>query len=116
MVLRDGWYRLQMREEYRSEDAVDGLDVSLLQDHLLAPVLGIKNPKTDTRIDFVGGTRGLSELERRVSSDCEAAFAMYPTSIDELFAVADEHRLMPPKSTWFVPKLRSGLFIHKLSE
>ena len=116
MVLRDGWYRLQIREEYRSEDAVDGLDVSLLQDHLLAPVLGIKNPKTDTRIDFVGGIRGLSELERRVSSDCEAAFAMYPTSIDELFAVADEHRLMPPKSTWFEPKLRSGLFIHKLSE
>lgn len=116
MFLRDGWYRLQIRETYRSDDAVDGLDVSLLQNHLLAPVLGIGNPKTDARIDFVGGIRGLSELERRVNSDCEVAFAMYPTSIDELFAVADEHRLMPPKSTWFEPKLRSGLFIHKLSE
>ncbi|MGI6011727.1 MAG: DUF1015 domain-containing protein [Ruminococcus sp.] len=110
------WYRLRIKEEYLSEDAVDGLDVSLLQNHLLAPILGIENPKTDSRIDFVGGIRGLSELERRVNSDCKAAFSMYPTSIGELFAVADEHRLMPPKSTWFEPKLRSGLFIHKLSE
>ncbi|MGI6006335.1 MAG: DUF1015 domain-containing protein [Ruminococcus sp.] len=116
MYMGGSWYRLRIKEEYLSEDVVDGLDVSLLQNHLLAPVLGIENPKTDARIDFVGGIRGLDELERRVNSDCKAAFSMYPTSIAELFAVADEHRLMPPKSTWFEPKLRSGLFIHKLSD
>ena len=75
---------------------------------------GIKNPKTDNRIDFVGGIRGLGELERRNKVDCSAAFSMYPTSIGELFAVADEGKLMPPKSTWFEPKLRSGLFIHRI--
>ncbi len=116
MYLDGSWYRLRIKDEYLCDDAVEGLDVSLLQNHLLAPVLGIENPKTDSRIDFVGGIRGLSELERRVKSDCRAAFSMYPTSIAELFAVADEHRLMPPKSTWFEPKLRSGLFIHKLSD
>mgnify|MGYP000805890356 CR=1 FL=1 len=91
-----------------------GLDVSLLQDLLLDPVLGIKDPKTDDRIDFIGGIRGLKELERRVHTDCAVAFAMYPTSIGELFAVADAGLLMPPKSTWFEPKLRSGLFIHEI--
>ena len=95
---------------------MEGLDVSLLQNLVLGPVLGIQDPKTDKRIDFVGGIRGLSELERRVHTDMKAAFAMYPTSIGELFAVADEGRLMPPKSTWFEPKLRSGLFIHALRE
>ena len=95
-------------------DPVDSLDVSLLQNLLLEPVLGIQDPKTDKRIDFVGGIRGLDELERRVSQDCEVAFAMYPTDIAELFAVADAGLLMPPKSTWFEPKLRSGLFIHEL--
>ena len=93
---------------------MEGLDVSILQNKLLAPVLGIQDPKTDSRIDFVGGIRGLKELERRCSLDCAAAFAMFPTSIQELFAVADAGRLMPPKSTWFEPKLRSGLFIHEL--
>jgi uncharacterized protein (DUF1015 family) len=88
--------------------------VSILQDNILGPVLGINDPKTDKRIDFVGGIRGLKELERRVHSDCKVAFAMYPTSIDELFHVADAKLLMPPKSTWFEPKLRSGLFIHKI--
>ena len=88
--------------------------MSVLQDHLLNPVLGITDPKTDKRIDFVGGIRGLKELERRVALDMKVAFAMYPTSIEELFAVADDHRLMPPKSTWFEPKLRSGLFLHGL--
>ena len=88
--------------------------MSVLQDYLLEPVLGIKDPKTDKRIDFVGGIRGMKELERRVSEDCRIAFAMYPTSIGELFAVADAGLLMPPKSTWFEPKLRSGLFIHSL--
>lgn len=93
---------------------MDGLDVSILQDHLLAPILGIENPRTDKRIDFIGGIRGLAELERRANSDMKLAFSMYPTSIEELFAVADAKRLMPPKSTWFEPKLRSGIFIHKL--
>lgn len=114
MILDDKWYKLTIKEEYTSEDAVEGLDVSLLQDYVLDPIFGIKNPKTDNRIDFVGGIRGLGELERRNKVDCSAAFSMYPTSIQELFAVADEGKLMPPKSTWFEPKLRSGLFIHKI--
>lgn len=112
MYLAGRWYRLTVREEYRSKDPVQGLDVSVLQNELLAPVLGIGDPKEDPRIDFVGGIRGLSELERRVHTDCAVAFAMYPTSVAELFAVADAGLLMPPKSTWFEPKLRSGLFIH----
>lgn len=113
MYLGNRWYVLSAREHILSEDAVDGLDVSLLQNHLLGPVLGIDNPKTDKRIDFVGGIRGLKELERRVDAGMAVAFSMYPTSIGELFAVADAGRLMPPKSTWFEPKLRSGLFIHR---
>lgn len=114
MYLEDQWYCLTARENIFSEDAVEGLDVSLLQNHLLGPVLGIQDPKTDKRIDFVGGIRGLEELERRVHADMKIAFSMYPTSIGELFAVADAGRLMPPKSTWFEPKLRSGLFLHAL--
>ena len=90
------------------------MDVSILQNKLLTPVLGIGDPKTDKRIDFVGGIRGLEELERRCNLDCKVAFAMYPTSIQELFDVADAGKLMPPKSTWFEPKLRSGLFIHEI--
>lgn len=115
LYLKDGWYRLQIRPEFTSEDPVEGLDVSLLQNHLLAPILGILDPKTDGRIDFVGGIRGMEELERRVANDCVAAFSLYPTSIQELFAVADAGRLMPPKSTWFEPKLLSGIFIHSLA-
>lgn len=108
------WYSLKFKKELLSDDAVDGLDVCILQKNVLEPLFDIKDPKTDKRIDFVGGIRGLKELERRVSEDCKIAFAMYPTSISELFAVADENRLMPPKSTWFEPKLRSGIFIHKI--
>lgn len=148
MFLDGAWYCLTARPAILSEDAVDGLDVSLLQNHLLGPVLGIQDPKTDKRIDFVGGIRGLKELERRVRMERDAstaensagngqvkqdgsgaegcnctgqsrtglavAFSMYPTSMAELFAVADAGRLMPPKSTWFEPKLRSGLFLHAL--
>ena len=114
MYLEDEWYCLSAKEKIKSEDAVEGLDVSLLQNYLLDPVLGIKDPKTDKRIDFVGGIRGLGELERRVHADMKVAFSMYPTSIAELFAVADAGRLMPPKSTWFEPKLRSGLFLHEI--
>lgn len=114
MLIGDMWYLLKVKEKYRSDNPVDGLDVAILQNHLLAPVLGIKDPKTDKRIDFVGGIRGIRELERRVGTDSAVAFAMYPTSIHELFAVADAGLLMPPKSTWFEPKLRSGLFIHAI--
>lgn len=114
MFLEGSWYGLSIKEQDKSGDPVEGLDVSLLQNLLFSPVLGIKDPKTDPRIDFVGGIRGLEELERRVSKDATAAFAMYPTSIGELFAVADAGKLMPPKSTWFEPKLRSGLFIHEI--
>lgn len=108
------WYCLRVKPEFQSSDPVKGLDVSILQDQLLGPVLGVGDPRTDKRIDFIGGIRGLKELERRVSEDMEAAFSMYPTSIEELLAVADAGLLMPPKSTWFEPKLRSGLFIHRL--
>lgn len=114
MYLGEEWYCLTAKKEMQSEDAVEGLDVSLLQNNLLAPMLGIQDPKTDKRIDFVGGIRGLEELERRVHTDMRVAFSMYPTSIAELFAVADAGRLMPPKSTWFEPKLRSGLFLHEI--
>lgn len=114
MYLDGQWYKLSVKKEYLSDDPVAGLDVSILQDNVLGPILGIEDPRTDKRIDFVGGIRGLSELERRASSDMKLAFSMYPTSIEELFSVADANMLMPPKSTWFEPKLRSGIFIHKL--
>ncbi len=115
MYLEGEWYLLKASPELLEiQDPVASLDVSLLQDYLLDPVLGIRDPRTDERIDFVGGIRGLKELERRADSDMKVAFAMYPTSITELFAVADAGLLMPPKSTWFEPKLRSGLFIHKI--
>ena len=114
-VFADGkWYSLKFADSLLSDDPVEGLDVSILQKNVLEPLFGISDPKTDKRIDFVGGIRGLAELERRVNDDCKIAFAMYPTGIDELFAVADAGRLMPPKSTWFEPKLRSGLFIHEI--
>jgi uncharacterized protein (DUF1015 family) len=114
MYLEETWYCLKARPECMSNDPVDGLDVSILQDHLLKPVLGIGDPRTDKRVDFIGGIRGLKELERRCQEDMKVAFSMYPTSISELLAVADAGLLMPPKSTWFEPKLRSGLFIHML--
>lgn len=114
MYLDGQWYKLTAKTEIISDDPVEGLDVSILQNNLLKPILGIDDPRTDKRIDFVGGIRGLEELERRVANDMEIAFSMYPTSIEELFDVADANMLMPPKSTWFEPKLRSGIFIHKL--
>lgn len=114
MFLEGEWYKLTVKESIVSDDPVEGLDVSILQKYLLTPVLGIEDPKTDKRIDFVGGIRGLKELERRCGVDMKVAFAMYPTSIRQLFAVSDAGMLMPPKSTWFEPKLRSGLFIHKI--
>ena len=114
LYLDENWYRLKAKPHCFSRDPVENLDVSILQKKVFAPFFAIEDPKTDKRIDFVGGIRGLDELERRCREDCKAAFALYPTDIRELFAVADAGRLMPPKSTWFEPKLRSGLFIHRL--
>ena len=114
MYLDGTWYLCKIREADLDSDPVEGLDVSILQKKVLTPLLGIGDPRIDKRIDFVGGIRGLKELEKRVAEDCKVAFAMYPTSIQELFDVADAGMLMPPKSTWFEPKLRSGLFIHKI--
>ncbi len=115
MYLDKKWYILSAKEElFKDKDAVASLDVSILQDYLLGPVLGIKDPRTDSRIDFIGGIRGLKELERRADSDMKVSFAMYPVQVKELFDVADAGLLMPPKSTWFEPKLRSGLFIHRI--
>jgi len=115
MYLDGKWYRLEAREgSYPPEDPVGSLDVSILQENLLAPILGIGDPRTDQRIDFVGGIRGLKELSRRVDGGEAVAFALFPTSVEELMAIADQGRIMPPKSTWFEPKLRSGLIVHLL--
>lgn len=116
MFLDNTWYLLEIKDCYQNDHPVEGLDVAILQDHVLSPILGIEDPKTDQRIDFVGGIRGIEALENRVKTDSKVAFAMYPTSIHELFAVADANMLMPPKSTWFEPKLRSGLFIHTIEK
>lgn len=116
MFIDGKWYLYNIPEKLLRNDPVKDLDVSMLQDYVLEPLFNILDPKTDKNIDFVGGIRGLTELERRVSTDCVAAFAMYPTSINELFQVSDAGLLMPPKSTWFEPKLRSGLFIHSIKE
>ncbi len=117
MYLGGRWYKLTLKREIAEAlrgDPVRSLDVSVLQDLLLGPVLGIGDPRLDERIDFIGGIRGPGELERRAAEDMAVAFSLYPTSIGELFAVADAGLLMPPKSTWFEPKLRSGIFIHRI--
>jgi uncharacterized protein (DUF1015 family) len=115
MYLGGQWYRLVIRPDRIPEDPVGRLDVSLLADNLLAPVLGITDPRRDRRIDFVGGIRGLEALEQRVDSgDMQIAFAMYPTRMEDLMAVADAGEVMPPKSTWFEPKLADGLVSHVL--
>lgn len=115
MYMAGRWYCLKAKEGAADEaDPVGRLDVSLLQNKVLAPILGIGDPRTDKRIDFIGGIRGLEELERRVNEGMAVAFAMYPTTMDDLMAIADAGLVMPPKSTWFEPKLRSGLFIHQL--
>ncbi|MDO5475696.1 MAG: DUF1015 domain-containing protein [Eubacteriales bacterium] len=112
MYLEGRWHLLRIRPRYRSDDPVAGLDVSILQEQILSPMLGITDPKTDSRIEFVGGIRGTKELEDKADAFRGVSFLMHPTAIRELFAVADAGRLMPPKSTWFEPKLLSGLFIH----
>lgn len=116
LYLEGRWHRLAVRPELVGDDPVASLDVALLQRHLLTDMLGITDPRTDKRLDFVGGIRGLHELERRVDEDGFAcAVAMFPTSIDDLMAVADSGQVMPPKSTWFEPKLYSGLVVHRLA-
>lgn len=117
MYLGNKWYKLEAKDEiHHKEDVLKDLDISLLTDNVIAPILGIENQRTSDRIDFVGGIRGLKELERRCKEDgFKLAFSMFPTSIDDLMKIADSGRVMPPKSTWFEPKLRSGLFIHELS-
>lgn len=115
MYLDGNWYKLTAKEgSFDESDPVLSLDVSILQNNLISPVLNITDPRSDKRIDFVGGIRGLEELEKRANSDMCLAFSMFPTSLDELMAIADAGEIMPPKSTWFEPKLLSGLFIHKL--
>lgn len=110
------WFSLKaLSGTYDPDDTVMRLDVSILQRNVLSPILGIEDPRTDARISFVGGIRGMKELKRLVDNGAAAAFAMYPTGMDDLMAIADDNRIMPPKSTWFEPKLRSGLFIHELS-
>ena len=116
MHLDNKWYKVTAKAEFINEnDPVECLDVSILQNNLITPILNITDPRTDKRIDFVGGIRGLGELERRCAEGMKLAFAMYPTSLNELMDIADAGKVMPPKSTWFEPKLLSGLFIHKLS-
>jgi uncharacterized protein (DUF1015 family) len=115
MYIEGKWYKLTAKEgTYNEADPVDRLDVSIMQNNLLNPILGIQDPRTDKRIDFVGGIRGLKELEKRVDAGMKVAFSMCPTTIDDLMSIADAGQVMPPKSTWFEPKLRSGLFIHEL--
>jgi len=115
MYLDGKWYKLTPKAgSYNENDPVDRLDVSIMQNNLLNPILGIQDPRTDKRIDFIGGIRGLVELEKRVNAGMKVAFSMCPTTIDDLMSIADAGKVMPPKSTWFEPKLRSGLFIHEL--
>ena len=115
MYLEEKWYKLTAKEgTFDENDPVGRLDVSIMQENCITPVFGINDPRTDKRIDFVGGIRGLKELERRAHTDMKIAFSMYPTSLEDLMAIADAGEVMPPKSTWFEPKLLSGLFIHKL--
>lgn len=115
MLLKDKFYILKAKEEIIEDDTIKSLDVSILQDFVLEPIFGIKDPRTDNRIKFAGGIRGVEFLESELKSGRgEVAFLMHPTSMKELFAVADENKLMPPKSTWFEPKLRSGIFIHEI--
>jgi uncharacterized protein (DUF1015 family) len=115
MYVEGCWYKLTAKQEKIDEkEVVSSLDVSILQDNLLNPILGIEDPRKDDRIEFVGGIRGIKELTKRANSDMKIAFSMYPTSIEELMKIADEKKVMPPKSTWFEPKIRSGLFIHSL--
>lgn len=116
MYLNNKWYEIEFGKEYlEGEDVVETLDISILQNHILDEILGIKNPRVDKRIDFIGGIRGAEEIERRVDDDMQVGFLMHPTHIEELISVADDNKIMPAKSTWFEPKVRCGLFLHELN-
>jgi len=113
MFLNNQWYRLTANEGSYKNDPIGILDVTILQENILDKILGIRDPRTDTRIDFVGGIRGLAELEKRVTSgEMKVAFSLHPVTIQQLFDIADSGNVMPPKSTWFEPKLRDGLLTH----
>ena len=114
MYLNRKWYRLEAKNKILSNDSTKGLDAAILQDHIFEPILKIDDPRISNRIDFVGGIRGLGELERRCELDAKVAFALYPVTIEQLLKVSDEGKVMPPKSTWFEPKLRSGLVVRSL--
>ena len=115
MFLKNRWYQLKARKKIISDNAIFSLDVSILQEYLLKPILKINDPRTDDRIDFVGGIRGLKELENRCGNGLSVAFALYPVTIQQLFRVSDQNEVMPPKSTWFEPKLQSGLVVRSLN-
>lgn len=113
MYLKNQWYKIVPKFDVKKRGIIEQLDVSILQDNILAPLLGIDDPRTNTRIDFVGGIRGTKELEKRVNSgECAVAFSMFATTLEQLMAVSDANEMMPPKSTWFEPKLRDGLVCH----
>jgi uncharacterized protein (DUF1015 family) len=117
MYLGNSWYKLTAKEGTYNDDPIGVLDVTVLQEHVLAPLLGIEDQRTDKRIDFVGGIRGLEELEKRVSSgEMAVAFSIFPVTINQLFDIADSGNVMPPKSTWFEPKLRDGLLTHLIND
>jgi len=115
MYLNTKWYLLKAKESIIDKDPVKFLDVSILQDHILSPILSINDPRTDKRIDFIGGIKGTEYLKNLVDTkEFAVSFSMFPTSLEELLLVADANKLMPPKSTWFEPKLRSGMVLHLL--
>jgi uncharacterized protein (DUF1015 family) len=115
MYLNTQWYTLKAKEGTYQTDPIGVLDVTILQEKVLDKILGIKDPRTDNRVDFVGGIRGLGELEKRVNEGGTAvAFSLHPVSIQQLFDIADTGQVMPPKSTWFEPKLRDGLLTHRI--
>ncbi|WP_304421917.1 DUF1015 family protein, partial [uncultured Clostridium sp.] len=115
MYMNNTWYELEAKEgTFNEEDPMDRLDVSILQNNLLSPILGIYDPTKSDRIEFIGGIRGIKELEKRADNDMKVSFSMFATTTDDIMSIADSGMIMPPKSTWFEPKPRSGLFIHKL--
>lgn len=115
MDVEGEWYLLEAKDgTFDENNPIAQLDVAILQSNVLTPILGIEDVRTSDRIDFIGGIRGIKELEKRVNSDMKIAFSMYPTEVHDIMDVADIGEVMPPKSTWFEPKLRSGLFIHEL--
>ncbi len=113
MFLNNSWYKLTADKGLYTEDAVGSLDVTVLQNNIISKLLGIDDPRTDSRIDFVGGIKGMDELEKRVKTDMSVAFSLYPVQISDIMNISDSDLIMPPKSTWFEPKLASGLFVHK---